>query len=72
MGLLPQPCFFKGRGFGEIICLACKEFEYDFLCVIGLDPTILTLAGGANDGNKVIRSSTSEILENGVIFGERT
>lgn len=49
MGLLPQPCFFSGRGFNDIICFAWNELDNDFRCILGFDPMLLCFVGGATD-----------------------
>lgn len=38
IGDLPQPCFFRGRGFKEIICWAWKELDNNLRCVTGVVP----------------------------------
>lgn len=72
IGLLPQPCFFKGRGFKEIICLAWYELENDFRCIAEVDPTLLCFAGGGTDKLALTWPpscpSASEIPEKGSIL----
>lgn len=72
IGFLSQPCFFKGRGFKEIICLAWYEVDNDLRWLTGFAPTMLCFVDGTTGKLAFTWPPScpfdSEIPENGSIF----
>lgn len=73
-GFLPQPCFFRGRGFKDMTCFAWYELEVDFRWEAGVIPELCFAGGGAKLAftGPPSCTSASAILEKGSIFWWRT